>query len=207
MRSVSIALGLVFLRRMRRIRKPGCANVPTSGHGRDCERRPSTSSRSNAASLQRCQRRTLHQRLDARRRRNQRQDSPGRDTESGTRRPCSLLRKPKPVRWGYRAGAWIHPRRCRLRVLHGRLGDQLARPQRTPTTSKRLSWPLSTSSSSRKPFGLNWLHRSEWCVEFARTIADAGSFEDVDEPTNADAMSQAMATLNNFVDTQCLGVS
>lgn len=44
-------------------------------------------------------------------------------------------------------------------------------------------------------------------LEFARNIADAGSFEDADEPSNGDAMSEAMATLNDFVDTQCLGVS
>jgi len=43
-------------------------------------------------------------------------------------------------------------------------------------------------------------------LEFARNIVDAGSFEDADEPTNGDAMSEAIASLNNFVDTQCLGV-
>jgi len=44
-------------------------------------------------------------------------------------------------------------------------------------------------------------------LEFARNIADAGSFEMADEPTNGDAFSEAMATLNDFVDTRCLGFS
>ena len=44
-------------------------------------------------------------------------------------------------------------------------------------------------------------------LEFARNIADAGSFEDADEPTNGDATSEAMAALNDFVDTRCLGFS
>lgn len=44
-------------------------------------------------------------------------------------------------------------------------------------------------------------------LQIANDIADAGSFAEADEPSDRGAFPDAIETLNEFVDTRCLGIA